>query len=44
MNLYWVVVYPLYTKFPFSNWSDAIRFYELVNIYHPNEVTMMYPE
>lgn len=44
MNLYWVVVYPLHTKFPFDNWDNASRFYELANIYHPYDVTIIYPQ
>lgn len=43
MHLYWVVVYPLRTKFPFPTWDEAIKFYELANIYHPSEVMMLYP-
>lgn len=43
MNLYWVVIYPLHMKFPFSDWKTASRFYELANTYHPYEVEMFHP-
>lgn len=43
MNLYWVIIYPLNAKFPFKSWDEASKLYELANVYHPYEVTMMYP-
>lgn len=43
MNLYWVIVYPLHTKFPFGNWAEALRFYKLACIYFPDEVDIDIP-
>ena len=43
MNLYWVIVYPLNTKFPFSNWVEALDFYKLACIYFPDEVDIDIP-
>lgn len=41
MNLYWVIVYALYTKFPFSDRTTAERFYNLACIYHPDDVDII---
>lgn len=43
MNLYWVIIYPLNTKFPFSDAQTANRFCELACIYHPHQVGYVTP-
>lgn len=43
MGLYWVMVYPLHAKFPFSNYAEAIYFYKLAETYFPDEVDIDIP-
>lgn len=43
MGLYWVMVYPLHTKFPFSSWVEALDFYKLAETYFPDEVDIDIP-
>ena len=43
MGLYWVIVYPLHTKFPFDNEIEAFDFYKLACIYFPDEVDIDIP-
>jgi hypothetical protein len=43
MNLYWVIVYPLRTQFPFPDAQSANRFCELACIYHPHQVAYVTP-
>ncbi len=43
MYLYWVIIYPLHTKFPFKTRAEADKFCDLACIYHPYEVDVIYP-
>jgi hypothetical protein len=40
MNLYWVIIYPLGTKFPFKDYKSAKRLFNIANIYHEGEVEL----
>lgn len=44
MGLYWVIIYPLHTKFPFRTKAEADKFCDLASIYHPYEVDVVYPD
>lgn len=44
MNLCWVIIYPLGTKFPFKNYESAKRLFDIANIYHEGEVELYIPE
>lgn len=43
MELYWVIVYPLHTKFPFHNAIEAFDFYKLADTYFPQKVDISIP-